>query len=238
MRFMNIQHDGLDKSGVKDGKPVKFNATNISYRGEPLSKFLDTVVTVNPEYNSEMNQNSEMSIINDESSSCERAWSSKKTATEIQKVNDRISGILKYSGEAKVDTNEILDSRIDFQGILHTSLGDAIRDQIKDIYTKIDTEVIDKVNNGSNAYEDGRSRISSNAIVVEKYILSGTDTNTIDVPSLDGYILMSATNTEFERANFFVAGVANDTDVCHIFTNRVIKMNESIRIACLYVRVK
>ena len=233
MRIVHMNREGDD---VKKGGPVRLTANNISYRGEPLSQFLDKVV-IPIDDDVEIVDQEDPSVFSDTSVDVDRGWSSKKISEELAKLNNRISGIISFGDENEHSPKEILDARIDYNGKTHFTLGESIRDQITEIHDRIDKDVLDIVRYGSNEYSPNLTSVSNKAILYEMVTVSGDDSNEILIDHKPGYYMMTAVNCDFDKCNFFVAGVANDKEHGRIFCNRIIKSSEHPTICIQYIKM-
>lgn len=236
MRMMKINDKAkaLGASHDESGGAFRLSSNNISHAGEPMSKFLDRMLLI--EETEETLPSLDPTFINDRFTDTEHSWSSAKTAKEIKKVDQRVSEIVLNSKESDTDNKEILDARIDFEGKIHFTLGDAIRDQVNDLHKKIDEDVMKEIHQGINVYGNEESKIAGGGVYAKSIIISGQDTNMLQIDPLPGYSIMSASNGEYERCKFFVTGVANgEKDL--IFVNRVIPSFESACVDILYVKL-
>ena len=237
MRMMKLSRANQEKLGtVEDGNgAVRLSSNNISHAGEPMSKFLDRMYQIRKS-DEEPLPPVKRDPVDDTITDSAHSWSSAKTEREIKRVDRRVSEIILNSNNSELDNKEILDGRIDYEGKIHFTLGDAIRDQVKDLHKKIDEDVMKEIHTGINVIKPGESKIAGATIYAKSMVTNGQDRNQIELDPIPGYSLMSASNGDFEKYAFLVVGVANG-EKTRIFINQIIPGYTQIRLDLVYVRI-
>ena len=209
----------------------------ITYKEKPLTEYLDQLEILDGIVIG-MNDGSE---IDDDDKSNDSTWSSEKIYEELLALKRRINNLIVTKSENGVETvdknlSELLDIRLDVNGVSHTSAGDAVRDQINDLLTKITNIVSREEYDKINSQSEYSSSICKDAIIQKIYKTSGNDTNILKVPNVPGYLITSAVNKSYDDHDFFVLGVGNKETKSLIFSSRIIPEKETVELIVTYTK--
>lgn len=215
--------------------------------GKSLDENLDEIKKINETINEMKNS------LDDSKITISSIWSSEKIQKELNLINQRINQLMTSVplGKTKINSSnevpqtkskntneqELLDIRIDMNGKVHGSAGDAVRDQFKYLYNDLKNYASKNDLNEINMEKDQNTVILFNGFgYLKKYRLSGKNTNVISVPSLNGYSALYATNKDYEKNPYFVVGVGNKKEETLVFLSKVIPEGEMIDVLVFYIK--
>ena len=216
---------------------LKFDAERITYKDETLDKYLDSLLSIAKLLEGATVDATE---IKDDCTSETSTWSSQKIHDEILELKRKINNLIIEDGTNKIPDRkvaELRDIRLDVNGVSHTSAGDAIRDQFKEIKKEMDGFATKEQVKSINVIDETSSTISNGAILGKSYRTNGNNSNIITVPSVEGYVITAAINKNYEGNKFFAIGVSQGKGESYVFTNRVIGEKEPVELYVKYTKV-